>query len=255
MEGNAYRPYFVVIALLIATSLALAFTVDVNISDQAGVLVYLPERVGDWRGDELRFCQNPACQATVFMSEVKEEGVCPKCGKGRLHTMSKVEADLLPSDTEVLKKQYTAPDGDTVHVSIVMSGKERASIHRPQTCLVGQGNEIIHSSVLEVPMEGREPLRVMVLDMLHRRRLPDGRHASYESYYAYWFVGKDRETPYHLSRMFWMAADRILYNRAHRWAYISVAGRRDAGGAYKKEIASFIRELYPRMKAPSDSSS
>lgn len=246
METSPLKPYFVVIGLMALTSLALAYTVDVNLSDEAGVRVYLPDRVGEWTGDELRFCQNPSCQATVFLSQVPESGTCPKCG-GRLHTMSKIEADLLPSDTEVLKKQYRSPKGEVVMASIVMSGRERASIHRPQTCLVGQGNEIVHSSVLEVPMEGQDPLDVMVLDMLHRRRLPDGRYHSHESYYAYWFVGKGRETPYHITRMIWMASDRIFHNRAHRWAYISVSGNRDSSGAYKQQIAAFVRDLYPQM--------
>jgi hypothetical protein len=246
MEKRSVKPHLVVIVLMAATSLALAFTVDVSLSDQAGVRVYLPDRVGEWSGDELRYCHAPACQAVVFASEIRESGLCPKCG-GLLHTMTKIEADLLPADTEILKKQYTSPDGRIVNAAIVMSGRERASIHRPQTCLVGQGNEIVKSSVLEVPMEGREPLDVMVLDMLHRRRLPDGRQVSHESYYAYWFVGNNRETPHHITRMFWMASDRILYNRAHRWAYISVSGRRDPAGAYKQEIASFVQKMYPEM--------
>lgn len=246
METRVIRPYLTVIGLLAITSLALAFTVNVNLSDEAGVKVYLPDRVGDWTGDELRFCQNPACQASWFLSQIVEEGKCPKCG-GNLGTMTKIETDLLPSDTEVLKKQYTSPKGEIIFASIVMSGRERASIHRPQVCLVGQGNEIVKSSVLDVPMDGRNPLGVMVLDMLRRWRTPDGRQGEHDSYYAYWFVGKGRETPYHSMRMIWMASDRVLHNRAHRWAYISVSGNRDKDGTYRKEIAAFIQQLYPEM--------
>ncbi|MCZ7592053.1 MAG: EpsI family protein [Kiritimatiellae bacterium] len=246
METRSFRPYITVVALLALTSLALAFTVDTNISDEAGVRVYLPDQVGDWKGDELRFCQNPACQATVFLSEIKEKGVCPKCG-GKLSTMAKAETDLLPSDTEVLKKQYTSPDGEIVFASIVMSGRERSSIHRPQVCLVGQGNEIVKSKVLDVPMNNRRPLDVMVLDMLRRWRAPDGRQGEYPSYYAYWFVGKGRETPYHTMRMVYMATDRILHNRSHRWAYISVSGVRDDEGIYRQKIASFVKQLYLEM--------
>lgn len=246
MEASALKPQFVVLGLLVLTSLALAFTVEVGASDEAGIKVYLPDRVGEWTGDELRFCQTPSCQASFFLSEIKEDGVCPKCG-GRLDTMTKVEKDLLPSDTEVLKKEYRNAQGRRIFASIVMSGRERASIHRPQVCLVGQGNEIERSSVISVPMEGREDLDVMVLDMLRRWRTPDGRQNEYKSYYGYWFVGKGRETPYHSMRMFWMAADRVLHNRSHRWAYISVSGDRDSAGAYRQELAAFIRDLYPEM--------
>jgi hypothetical protein len=246
METRAFKPHLIVIGLMALTSLALAFTVDVALTDQAGVKVYLPDRVGEWAGDELRFCQAPACQSTVFASQVGEDGLCPKCG-GKLATMTKVELDLLPSDTEVLKKQYTSPKGDIIFASIVMSGRERSSIHRPQVCLVGQGNEIVKSAVIDIPMADRDPLGVMVLDMLRRWRSPDGRQGESESYYAYWFVGKNRETPSHVMRMIWMATDRVLFNRAHRWAYISVSGSRDKDGAYRDEINEFVRLLYPEM--------
>jgi len=68
-------------------------------------------------------------------------------------------------------------------------------------------------------------------------------------YYAYWFVGKDRETPHHLERMFWMAYDRIVRNVAHRWAYLSVAGIRDVVGGrlYIEEIKDFVRDFYPQI--------
>ena len=83
--------------------------------------------------------------------------------------------------------------------------------------------------------------------MLRRWRAPDGRQAEYLSYYAYWFVGKGRETPSHFMRMFWMASDRIFHNRSHRWAYISVSGERDGKDAYRKEIETFVGGLYPEM--------
>lgn len=247
MEIRAFKPYLVVIGLLIATSLALAFTVDVNVTDQAGIKVYLPDRVGEWQGSELRFCQAPSCQETFGTGQLTNRDVCPKCG-GKLESMTKAERDLLPLDTIVLKKRYDASNGRVLFASIVMSGRERSSIHRPQICLVGQGNEIVHSEVLPVPMAGRpQALDVMVLDMLRRWRTPDGRQGEYASYYAYWFAGKGRETPYHLQRMFWMAADRILFNRAHRWAYISVSGLRDEQRAYEAEIRDFVSRLYPEM--------
>lgn len=247
MEIRPFKPYLVVIGLLIVTSLALAFTVDVSITDEAGIKVELPDEVGLWHGDELRFCQTPSCQETFGTSQLKDRDVCPTCS-GKLDSMTKAERDLLPPDTIVLKKQYVTQDGRMLYASIVMSGSERSSIHRPQICLVGQGNEIVRSKVLAVPMQGREPLDVMVLDMLRRWKAQDGRPGEYSSYYAYWFVGKGRETASHLQRMFWMATDRIFLNRSHRWAYIAVSGDRDArNDAYRDEVEEFVGLLYPHM--------
>jgi hypothetical protein len=236
---------------LVALSLSLAFTVDVDVSDEAGIVVSLPDAVGAFHGDELRFCQEVSCQETVPMSETDNRDECPKCG-GKLDSMSRSERALLPADTIVLKKRYESPEHEVLFASIVMSGAERASIHRPQICLVGQGNEIVHSEVEHVPVAGRKKLDVMVLDMLRRWRTPDGQQREHPSYYAYWFVGKNRETASHTMRMFWMAFDRVFLNTSHRWAYISVSGNRDEEGAYRERMKAFVSELYPHMLLPED---
>lgn len=247
MEKSEHVPYILIVVLLVLTSIALATTVDVNVSDTAGIVLRLPDQVGEWRGNEIRYCLNPACQKVWLASELTDREVCPACG-GELGGMSLSEKRLLPPDTIILKKQYTDPVGDALIVSIVLSGKERASIHRPQVCLVGQGREIVKSRVIEIPFENRPPLEVMLLDLLiHPRRL-GGPDAVRGEYYAYWFVGKGRETPYHLERMFWMAWDRIFHNVAHRWAYIAVAGARDLNSdSHVQRVVSFIHELYPYL--------
>jgi hypothetical protein len=247
METKALKPYFVVIGLMALTALALALTVDVRITDEAGIRVYLPDRVGSWQGEEMRFCQNPACDKSFRLNALRDTNVCPACG-GKLDSMTYGERSLLPSDTVILKKYYTNSAGRDVFASVVLSGKERVSIHRPQVCLVGQGSEIARSSVVAVPLEGRNPLDVMALEMLRRGRDSNGQAFERATYFAYWFVGKNRETPYHIQRMIWMATDRIFHNVSHRWAYIAVTGNRDkTSDAYREEIQAFVHDLYPQI--------
>ena len=232
---------------MVLTSIALAFSVDVQVSDVAGVTPDLPDRVGEWTGNELRFCQNQSCQKEFNAGALADRSVCPECG-GKLAGMSLLESRLLPHDTVLVKKRYTNSVGRTVFASIVLSGRERASIHRPEVCLVGQGSEIVNQSILKVPMDGRAPLQVKVLDMIHRRGGPTAPETVHYSYYAYWFVGHGRETPEHWQRMLWMATDRVLHNIAHRWAYISVASSRVEGSDdYLDQARDFIHDLYPQM--------
>ena len=247
MNIQKFKPYFVVIGLLLVTVCSLAFSGSVRVSDVAGIKVYLPDRVGKWEGKELRFCQNEKCLHEYTLDQLTDPSVCPACG-GPLDPMAKGEKEILPKDTVILKKRYTRPDGKGLFVSIVLSGAERASIHRPQVCLVGQGHEVMKSSVVRVPMDNRDPLRVMVLDLLKKRKQQDGKMATFESYYAYWFVGKNRETPYHLQRMIWMTSDRILHNVSHRWAYVAINGTRQEGSEeYLDDLRAFLRDLYPQM--------
>lgn len=247
MNVDKYKPYLVVIALLLVTVGLLAFSGNVRVSDATGIKVYLPDRVGQWEGKELRFCQSRSCQREFTVDQLTDPMQCPVCG-GVLDSMAMAEKDVLPKDTVILKKKYSRSDGDALFVSIVLSGAERASIHRPQVCLVGQGYEVVRSSVVKTPIENRYPLRIMLLDLLRKRKQSDGRMMEYESYYAYWFVGKGRETPYHLQRMMWMSSDRILHGVSHRWAYVSISGlRQDNSEEYVAMLKDFLKDLYPQM--------
>jgi hypothetical protein len=247
METKSLKPYFVVIGLLLLTSLILAFSVDVRIVDEAGIKVVLPDKVGAWQGVEILYCQGRACQKNFRAGETTSSNTCPVCGSP-VGPMTLSEKEILPADTILLRKEYTSPSGKRVYATIVLSGKERVSIHRPQLCLVGQGNEIAHTEALSVPLEGRKPLDILALELLRRGRNAEGVQIESASYYAYWFVGKGRETPSHTQRMIWMATDRIFHNVAHRWAYISVSGARDKDSDdYRQEVISFIHDLYPQL--------
>jgi hypothetical protein len=240
------RPYLFMISLLVVTSLALAYTVDVSITDQAGVQTEFPNKVGEWVGEELRFCTNPEHRKEWLLSELQDRNLCSECGS-ELDTMTIAERGLLPRDTVLVKNRYVHPSGRMIHSSIVLSGKDRASIHRPQVCLVGQGNEIVKSTTIDIPLHGREPLEVMVLDLIRRYRVGD-QTVEQNHYYAYWFVGKDRETASHIQRMIWMGTDRIFRNVAHRWAYISVSGlRQETGQDHHQEVTALLQDLYPEI--------
>jgi hypothetical protein len=247
MESGSVRPYLVTIVLMGLTSLALAFTVDVDGTDEAGVSMMIPEHVGDWTGHDLLYCVDASCREAVLVDAGFHSDHCPVCA-AELDVMSPAERKLLPTDTGMARKQFIDPRGRTVTASIVLAGKERVSIHRPQICLTGSGHDIERTKDIQVPIAGRRPLRVRVLDLDRRAQTPDGRTMVAPSYYAYWFAGKDRETPLHMERMFYMAADRVLRNVSHQWAYISVAGLREPGSdAHLDEIRRFVHDFYPQI--------
>ena len=252
MEKSLFKPFLIVASLMVLTALALAFTVDVRLEDSPGVVMELPEQLGPWSGNELRYCHNRACCETnaahgqYFVRDLKIPDICPDCGE-KLYSMSWEEYDALPKDTEFVKSAYTNGLGEDVFTSIVLSGRERNSIHRPERCLIGQGHTIVDEYVLEVPMVGRNPLKVMVAVLERPYENAEGPQIYY-SYYAYWFVGQDRETPSHYARMFWLGWDRVVRSVAHRWAYIAVAGDREKEGkAYEQEIIDFVQQLYPAI--------
>lgn len=255
--SRRHRQYLNLIVLFLATLLMLGFTVDVTISDEAGVKTELPHTLGDlWTGHEVLFCHNQACMRSWLTKDLdrNEDGnfVCKKdyqgnpCG-GKLHTMAYGEWRALPRDTVIFKKQYfhNHDENETIDAGVVLSGSDRSSIHRPELCMPSQGHTIESRELIEVPLEGREPLQVMILNL--SRRLPNG--AMYYSYYAYWFVGKDIETPHHMERMLLMATDRIFRNVSHRWAYISLSGQKRSVDSMEHHdtLHEVVPLLYPQI--------
>ncbi|MBN2163751.1 MAG: exosortase-associated EpsI family protein [Pontiellaceae bacterium] len=252
MERSLFKPFLSIVIVMILSIFALAFTTGVELDFLPGVKMALPDEVGGWVGNELRFCHNAeACDRNyahngVYVSELDIPDICPDCGE-MLYNMSRAESEQLPEDTEFLKSAYTNDAGTRIFTSVVLSGTARDSIHRPQRCLKGQGNTLDGEYTLDVPIEGREPLKVRVIKTSRIYQGPEGQ-VTYYGYYAYWFVGQDRETPYHLGRMFWLAWDRVVRSRANRWAYIAVSGtREETGNDYESDVIDFIESVYPYL--------
>jgi len=257
-KNSPFKTSLTLLILFGITSLFLVFTIDVTISDEAGVKTYLPKHLEDsWEGFDVLFCQKPTCGRSWLTRDITFDvdgvGTCPTnwqgedCG-GEMFSMSAGEKLVLPHDTLILKKQYfgQVDPEQTVFTSVVLSGKDRTSIHRPEICMVAQGNTIESREVIEVPMENGPAIKVMVMNMTKRFSNGFTRH----SYYAYFFVGRDRTTPYHFERLAWMSLDRIFRNVAHKWAYIAVAGERGSdltSTAHYEEIKDVVSKLYPEI--------
>ena len=241
-----------VIAALAVTAWALVYKTGVVHSDEAGVVLHLPEQVADWQGVDLLFCPNRDCGGQYAAAELTDTASCPRCG-APLGNMNWAERAMLPADTGLVRKYYSLPDSQSgLHATIVLSGDDRSSIHRPQVCMTAAGHEIMAERVIRIPLEGRaEPLDVMVMDMAKTGTGPGDAPTQYLSYYAYWFVGKDRETASHLVRMAWMGYDRVFRGISHRWAYIAISGQRVPGSdAHLQTIADFASQLHPALLKP-----
>lgn len=138
-----------------------------------------------------------------------------------------IEKALLPDDTEFAKASYYTPTldlrrRDVAHCSIVLSGAERKSIHRPEVCLQGQGWNLMGSRILPVDMGGGRRLLVKDLYIEKPVTLNDGSKRRLRGHYLYWFVGTDISTPSNSERIWLTLWDNVTRNVNHRWAYPSV---------------------------------
>ena len=180
----------VVLLLAAVVGFAYWFSPPLNIQPQAGVIMDLPDFVGQYFGK-----------------------------KGAI---SQVELDILPKDTEFARRYYKDNQGNEINCSIVLSGAEQRSIHRPEACLVGQGWTIIGQQNLPIALLSGHNLVARKLTLERQAVGPNGEPVTVRAFYAYWFVGQNVTTPSHFIRILLSNWDRVVHNRAHRWAYVSV---------------------------------
>jgi len=140
---------------------------------------------------------------------------------GQRTEVTAVEREVLPPDTGYSRRNYvsTRDRRDQVFLSIVLSGRDRTSIHRPELCLVGQGWTIEGRSAFAFahPDGGRVPAT-----LLHISRevvTARGERRTVPALFAYWFVGRDAVAATNGERL-WRTAVSRLRGRVDRWAYV-----------------------------------
>ena len=233
--------------LLAALGSRLVRNPAVAAADEGDVTMALPEAVGDWRGEDVVYCQSDQCARPFTAGELASRSDCPVCGN-KLGAMALGERNLLPGDTRLVRKLYKR-GGFAMNVTIVLSGSEQRSIHRPQHCLPAQGYVIERGGVRRVPMDGRDPLEVMFVRA--RKGDSDGEGGSRRKLLAYWFAGGGHEVAGHFSRLWWMAWDNLAKGVRSRWAYVSI--QTDYNGPAdeaQQRVSELIRLLYPLVRRP-----
>ena len=249
MRIQKYVPHLVVLGMLVTATIIIRHAPDISVIEAPAVMTALPDRVGEWIGEELNCCQNESCMKTFPNSELSGGKLCPACG-GMLASWSLGERKLFPPDTVLIRKLYRCDSKPALVATIVISSSEDVSIHRPQMCLTGQGYDIAGERTREIPLMGRGLLRVRVMDLFRRWHGAGGGMVEVPIFYAFWFVSREHETPSSGWRIFYATWDRVVHGRVFRWAYVSVTGERTVGSSvYEQQLQSFIRDLYPQIVA------
>lgn len=249
-------PGLVSLALVAAVAAALSGGRTIYGDPNGEVPLVMPERLGPWTGETLEFCQNDQCALSFPASELAatNSAACPVCG-GALSPVSLGENKLLPPDTPIFRKIYRRTGHPDITATVVFSGMERRSIHRPQVCLVSQGNKILDeytglfrdeiANGVEEPH--RSPLRVLQIAFQVKDPATGKTVSQSPSVYAYWLFNPERETVHHLARFAWMLWDNCFRAYRPRWGYASISIMRDpaAPDAWREELDDFLPLFRP----------
>lgn len=205
-----------VLPFILAVVLVLQASLPPPVVESADfVSLELPATLAGYPGETPLFCHNEQCLHRVLRSQLDGATAtpkCPRCG-GELFPASLGETTKLPSDTQIAKRAYRSGDGLEIEVSLVMSGVSRMSIHRPELCLPAQGFHMSRVRRQAIPLDGRDPLEVRVVQV---------QKGQTRFLLIYWFVSSAHETSSHTVRILRDAWNRSVYNRINRWAMIAV---------------------------------
>lgn len=182
---------------------------------------------------------------------------------GRDVEVSAVERELLPADTGFARKNYfrpSRPASEQVLFSIVLSGADRSSIHRPELCLVGQGWSIVgrerqrfllkKEALLAGESVGEkaadEFIEATVLRIEREVVLSDGRREKVPALFAYWFAARGVTEASHAGMLWRGARERLWHLRSERWAYVvAMTLTADGEAAARARLAEVVGEAWP----------
>jgi len=172
---------------------------------------------------------------------------------GRKAEISAIERTTLPPDTGFSRRSYVSVQdkSHSVFLSIVLSGRDRTSIHRPELCLVGQGWTVGRGVVKTIALRGDR--NVVPASILHTSLVEPGSRREVKALVAYWFVSSDAVVATHWQRFAHDAWNRLRHGRADRWAYVLVqADARDGDDAALARIRSVLEgtlSVFQRVEA------
>lgn len=173
---------------------------------------------------------------------------------GRSAAIDAVEREVLPPDTGFSRRNYAfvANRQHDVFLSIVLSGRDRSSIHRPELCLVGQGWTIGQAAAHTFRFPGRADAAFEATVLPVRREVQTARGREVvPQVVAYWFVGGDRVVSSHVQRVLLDAWNRVTRGRADRWAYVLMqTDARDGEAAAIARLQTVLEATLPAFQRP-----
>jgi hypothetical protein len=179
------------------------------------------------------------------------------------YTSQELEVDgvtlaTLPSDTSFGMRRYRAADGQIIDLRVVLMGRDRTSMHKPQICLTGQGWHINDLASAQTTLHVQRPYDYELPVVKLVAGSVDAQNQPRSGIYVYWYVANDAlsASTSGFQRMWWMAKKVLTTGVLQRWSYVSCLtdcppGQEEATfDRMKQFIAEAVPEfqLYPCSK-------
>lgn len=214
------------VAGVVASALFLCVTTSgtPNISPP-GLVLSLPESIGEYWGEELR--------------------------------MTDSERRNLDPEVELVRRHYRPFHGLPVTCTIVLSGADPRSIHRPEICFPGQGWSISNTEVIPIALESGRRIEATLLELARSEILPSGHPTFRRAFNIYFYVGSDTTVATRHGQISRSLLDGLFRNMTHRWSMVGVFAPlsiEQSNNPLAEELAieqlkDFIKQIIPEVMA------
>lgn len=223
------------------------------------------ETYREFRSGESAVAQPEGLQ--LFYVEPTEDGFCKHHPDTKLEATEEIPtgpqvALSLPEDTEYITRFYFPKDPQEgggqrpINVTVVISAKDRRSIHRAESCLAAQGWVPLRPPRFQMLLGKELPdgkFSVRSLLMFRDTKDEAGRKTRWEEPVFYWYAAlPDRRTASEYKRLALTFYDRLIRGLNFRWSYVlvsKVVPPAESSSAAAKELEQFIIELVSQIES------
>ncbi|MCB1278257.1 exosortase/archaeosortase family protein [Prosthecobacter sp.] len=143
--------------------------------------------------------------------------------QGREYEMTAQEKNLLDEGVRLSRNVYASSTGRQIMATVILSGFEKRSLHRPEVCLPNQGWTVTDRTPIPLRLEDGREITVMMMRIFRDVEPRPGVRIRTRALNFYWYIGSNGTTcPEHYEHVFLSYYDSVFRNIQHRWAMASI---------------------------------
>ncbi|MDB6005583.1 MAG: hypothetical protein JWR15_2570 [Prosthecobacter sp.] len=143
--------------------------------------------------------------------------------QGMENDMTAKEKDLLDEGVRLTRIAYLAGSTRLIMATVILSGFEKRSLHRPEVCLPNQGWTVTDRTPISLHLEDGRDITVMMMRIFRDVEPKPGVRIRTRAINFYWYIGSHGTTcADHYEHVFLSYYDSVFRNIQHRWAMASI---------------------------------
>jgi len=143
--------------------------------------------------------------------------------QGREFDMTADEKNLLDVGVRLARNVYASAKGRQIMATVIVSGFEKRSLHRPEVCLPSQGWTVTDRTQIPLHLEDGRDITLMMMRIFRDVEPQPGVKLRTRAINFYWYIGSDgTNCADHYEHVFLSYYDAVFRNIQHRWAMASI---------------------------------